>query len=630
MKYNKIRQLLAFFSIVSVLFAGVSCVQGNLKEQAGILRTIDLTAADSLSSQEGYNPKYWLSGIYEDNRRNENKPGDDLTAAIENVYNKGWDGVMFWGADRDVSKMNYFFRSPFLDKQEWAVFKDDGLTPVARAAHKKGLLVMVNIEGVNPYHWVKNQWTAENIRAVADDLASDGADAVFEECFEVRPEVFTSLARELKARNVDYISGTDPMILREASFAALWPETGTINIYNYYLKRDKIFNIATLAQHGSLGYGWAKYWGHPTSLMSPINRNWGIAGEYAPAVLPYLCMIRALQFRADNFIFFGGLNRFDPIETQKWISEYVNKQEKNRPVLDIVVLLKKQADYSGSELGTQSWNRLFNSGDAITSGAMNAGYNIIVSDKVVPADAYWIYANGGDEENLPADVVDLFSTDKPVFIQCSTAIPNGKNINPGWKAALEKCGIDGTMTFGYGGEEESETEGSLPPNQEVDLPYTGYYKDVYLRFTGSDVQRGMDMRSGTVIPKEAIRGTVHCAPNKTYGRGPYIVGNDRKYVITGTTLNWEVSYPISDLLSDCGILPSSNVWGIAGKNVTALLAIETTELNITIPGLADGSHIHAVVWDSKKNKKSEETVIYKAPYRHLLMEYDFILIDKVE
>jgi hypothetical protein len=123
---------------------------------------------------------------------------------------------------------------------------------------------------------------------------------------------------------------------------------------------------------------------------------------------------------------------------------------------------------------------------------------------------------------------------------------------------------------------------------------------------------------------------VYYAPNKTYGRGPYIVGKDRKYVITATALNWEVAFPISDLLGGCGILPSSNVWGIAGEKVTALLAIETTELVIHIPGLKDGSRMHVVVWDSKKNKKSEETVIYKAPYKHMLKEYDFILIDKVE
>ena len=31
--------------------------------------------------------------------------------------------------------------------------------------------------------------------------------------------------------------------------------------------------------------------------------------------------------KLDNFIIFGGLKAFDPIETQKWIKEYVDRQE---------------------------------------------------------------------------------------------------------------------------------------------------------------------------------------------------------------------------------------------------------------------------------------------------------------
>ncbi len=132
-----------------------------------------------------------------------------------------------------------------------------------------------------------------------------------------------------------------------------------------------------------------------------------------------------------------------------------------------------------------------------------------------------------------------------------------------------------------------------------------------------------------MIPKDAIRGTIYSEPNRTYGRGPYIAGKDGKYLVTATALNWEVAYPISHLLSGGGILPSSNVWGIVGKNVTALLAIETTELVLTIPGLADGEKIHSVVWDSKKNMTSEETTTYRAPYRRMLREYDLLLIDAV-
>ncbi len=591
----------------------------------------DSKKTDENTKQESgnYNPRYWIEGAYE---YDHSKITTDAEFAdlIDGLYNKGWRGVMYWGASRSGPKMNYYFKSPFLEKQSWAEFSGEGLTSLVTAAHKKGLKVMVNMEGVNPYHWEQNQWTPENIRAVADDLAADSVDAIFEECFEVNSSVFISLARELKSKGVDYISGTDPMLLREANFATLWPETSIIDIYNYYLKRDKIFEIATLAQHGSLGYGWAKYWGKPTSMISPLTRNWGIAEDYSPAVVSYICMIRALQFRLENFIIFGGLDKFDPIAEQTWINEYVEKQETDRPLMNIVVLLEKQTDYSGSEMGQAGWNRLFNSGDAITSGTMNAGFNIVVSDKVVPADAYWIYAPGGNGGILPQEVVELFSTDKTVFLQSGSEIPSGDNITPGWKTALEKCGIDGSQQFRYGRGSDLPSDESLPPSQEQDLPYTGYYKDIYLRVTGSDVQRGSDLRAGTIIPENAItNGTVFCAPNKTYGRGPYIVGKGNKYVVAATSLNWEVAYPISDLLSGTGILPSSNVWGIAGRNVTALLAIETTELEMTIPGLKDGSMIHVVVWDKFKNKKSEETITYKAPYKHMLKEYDFILIDAV-
>lgn len=595
------------------------------KSESGIVSS-DLKGT---TLQTGYSPTYWLEGLSEKRHRDDELTDTLANSIIEDIYAKGWRGVMYWGADRAGEKMNYYFKSPFLEKQAWAVYKQEGLSSLVSAAHKKGVRVVINMEGVNPYHWVKNQWTPDNISKVADDLASTGVDAVFEECFEVKPEVFKSLARELKSKDVNYISGTDPMLFRESNFSTLWPETGTIDIYNYYLKRDKIFNVATLAQHGSLGFGWAKFWGKPTSLISPLNRDWGIAGDYSPAVVKYICMIRALQFRLDNFIIFGGLNVFDPLATQSWINEYVSKQEKDRPVMDIVVLLGKQTDNTGSETGDPGWNSLFNSGDAITSGAMNAGYNIIVSDKVVPADAYWIYAKGGNSETLPPEVVDLFSTGKPVFIQCGSNVPNGAGITPGWKTVLEKCGIDGTRTFGYGKGERDNEGASLPPDQTQELPYTGYYNNIYLRFTGSDIQRGRDLRTGTVIPEEAIKGTVYCAPNKTYGKGPFIEGMEKKYIVTANTLNWEVAYPISNLLSGAGVLPTSNVWGIAGKNVTALLAIETTELEMTIPGLSDGASIHVVVWDNRMNKKSDETLIYKAPFKKMLKEYDFILIDKL-
>ncbi|XOV91571.1 MAG: hypothetical protein ACFHWX_15320 [Bacteroidota bacterium] len=580
--------------------------------------------SNSQSVETKYNPVYWLEGVL-DHRNPVND--SNLKIKMKEIRNQGWGGVLYWGASREGEKMSYFFESTYLSKQNWAHNKDPGFSSIIKNAHENGLKVMINIEGVNPYHWEAFKWTPENISLVGEELANSGVDAVFEECFEVQPDIFLSLARTLRKNNVDYISGTDPMLLREANFVKLWPETGIIDIYNYYIKRDKRYNIATLTQHGSLGYGWAKYWNKPTSMISPLTRNWGISMEYSPAVVSYISMIRALQFRLDNIIIFGGQELFNPIENKRWLREYVSAQEKNRPVMNVVVLLEQEKEYSGSETGNIAWNRLFNSGDAITSGAFNAGYDIVVSDKVVPADAYWIYAKGGEGDRLPEDVVSLFSTEKPVFLQAGSNIPSGGTIANSWKKALSRCGVDGNVPFSYG-TGSTETISSLPPSQEEEIPYTGYYKDTYLRFTGTDVQRGLDLRAGTVIPEKAISGEALATPNSTYGKGPFIVGSNNKYLVTPTALNWEVAYPISDLLSGYGISPESNVWGIAGEKVTALLAIETTELEIHIPNLKNGSKINVVIWDKFKRKKSEETLIYTAPYRHYLKEYDFILIKK--
>ena len=561
-----------------------------------------------------YHPTFWV---------------EDQKETLEEIAARGWNGLLYWAADREGDQMRYHYKSPYLEKQHWAVSGADELSGLVKKAHEKGMKVMANIEAVNPYHWEQNPWNAENIKSVASDLAATGIDAVFEECFEAKPEVFLSMARELKNKQVTYISGTDPMLLREPGFSSLWKETGAINIYNYYLKRDQLYNVATLTQHGSLGLGWAKYWNKPTSMISPLNRDWGIDVESAPAVVSYLCMIRALQFRLDHFMIFGGAARFNPIETGKWINTYVTKQEKNRPVMNIVVLLKTQDENGKDASVARGWDRLFNSGDAITSGAFNAGYDVVVSDRVLPADAYWIYAPGGVVD-LPAEVVKLMEDSKTVFLQAADRIPGGALTTAKWKTVLAKCGVDATHSFKYAGGTDGPSEVSLPESQEEDIPYTGYYKGTYLRFPGSDVQRGRELRAGTILPKESIKGQVLSSPNDTYGKGPYLVGKGNKYLVTTTALNWETAYPISDLLSGSGVLSGSNVWGIAGPKVSAFLAIETTSLELRIPGLAKGAKIHVQVWDAKKNKKMEQTLPYTGLYKQVLNAYDFILIDTVD
>lgn len=563
----------------------------------------------STGNAQEYRPRFWV----------------DEPEKINEVIQRGWGGILYWGATFEEDKMHYYYPSKYLERKPWAVRGKDNLTALIKTAHQNGLKVMVNMEGVNPYHWAKNKWTTETITATASDLAATGIDAVFEECFEANPAVFSALAQTLNAKKVDYVSGTDPMLLREYSFKQLWPQTSIINLYNYYLKRDKSYSVATLAQQGSLGLGWAKYWGKPTAMMSPITRDWGIDMQKSPAVVSYIAMIRALQFRIDNFYILGGLEKFDPIATQSWITAYVNKQEAKRPLMNIIVLLDQEDTKPNTE--QSGWNKLFNSADAITTGAFHAGYNVIVSDKVLPADAYWVYS-GNSNKDLPTEVADLFNSDKKVFLQSSGHLPSGKTTHQ-WISILAKCGVNAKINFNYAGSNSQLPQVSLPEDQDLEIPYTGYFKNNYLRFTGTDIQRGIDFRGGTIIPQEAIEGIVYSSPNTTYGKGPYMIGKNNKYLITTNALHWQTAYPISNLLARAGTLPSSNVWGIVGKNVTALLAIETTELNLTLPDVPDGATLHYVVWDSSKNKSDEKTITYKAPFVYSMKEYDFILIDKV-
>ena len=578
-------------------------------------------------SQNGpaYNPRFWTDGIADDIAAGENESAH-YESLVTNAWKKGWGGIMYWGAVFEGEQMRYHFKSPFLDRQEWALPGKDGLSPLMKAARLKGMKIALNIEGVNPYHWQQHKWTPASITSVANDIAATGADVVFEECFEAAPEIFTALAATLKSKSVTYISGTDPMLLRENYFTGLWPQTGMINSYDYYLKRDKLFSIATLAQNGSLSLGWAKYWRMPMSVMSPVTRDWGIGIDYSPAVVRYLSLIRALQFRVNDFFVLGGMDQFDPTATKKWIQAYVKKQEPERPVMNLVVLLDKSKD----KVSDAGWNYLFNSADAITSGAFHGGYNIIVSDKVIPADAYWIYAKGGINDTLPADVTTLFNSDKPVFLQSGNSIPGGAAVEPNWKKALAACGVNASYAMPYAGGTVQMAEASLPQDQAEEIPYTGYYKNHYLRFTGTDIQRGSDLRSGTVIPEKAISGKIHAYPNSTYGKGPYIVGRNNKYLITTNTLHWQAAYPVSDLLSGSGIHPSSNVWGIAGKKLTALLAVENTQLTLELPGAADGAELHVIVWDKQQRKTMDKKITYRRAYVQFLNEYDLLLIETIQ
>ena len=99
---------------------------------------------------EDYNPRYWVQGAFH-SRHTDKGTETAVQEIINHVYTKGWGGVIYWGASRSGEKMNYYYKSPFLEKQSWAVFKRDGLSPIIKEAHKKRLKVILIVGSTHDF-----------------------------------------------------------------------------------------------------------------------------------------------------------------------------------------------------------------------------------------------------------------------------------------------------------------------------------------------------------------------------------------------------------------------------------------------------------------------------------------------
>src|SRR5512140_3292135 len=80
------------------------------------------------AAQQTYEPRYWLEGGTDAWQKADEGTDAAVSRMCNEVYNKGWRGILFWGADRDGAKMRHYFKSPFLEKQSWSTFVRDGLT----------------------------------------------------------------------------------------------------------------------------------------------------------------------------------------------------------------------------------------------------------------------------------------------------------------------------------------------------------------------------------------------------------------------------------------------------------------------------------------------------------------------
>jgi hypothetical protein len=223
-----------------------------------------------------------------------------------------------------------------------------------------------------------------------------------------------------------------------------------------------------------------------------------------------------------------------------------------------------------------------------------------------------VYTTGTDDGgtlDLSDEIAGLFERGKPVFVQVGGRVPSGEGVTAKWREVLARCGVDAGVAMAAG-----------------EMPEVGEYGGVSFRYTGAySAYELTPRRGGTRLPAEAIGGEVLAEG----GGAPMIVGKGRHYLIPGNCLSWQAMYPISHLLSRHGVAGSSDVWGIVGPKVTALLATHDTDLKLTIPGVAEGSKMRVTQWDRHHEKVYEEVVPYEGSYARSMRQFDLVVIEEV-
>ena len=569
--------------------------------------TNQMPAKESVMAQSRtYDPSFWVFGYGHPER-------------LQFMSDLGFVGVGFWAADRDGERIKYYFNSPTLQRFDWATQSQDraNLHDYAAKAHAAGLKAMANMEGVNPYHWEagRKNWTPEIIGSVMTDLHNDGADRWFTECAAGWPSLFFALADTGRKIGLEYQEGDDPSYLYytdsetgKQGFTDVYRRGHMVSMYHYQYRRDEIGKQASLAQEGSLAFGFARSWGLPAVMVYPVGPNWGEEPDYWQGILKPSIAIRALQFRVRDIMLIGltdeKARQTDVAVLKQWVSGLVEKNtQENRPVLNVVAHLRRGED--------AHWHDFASSGDAITSGAFHAGWDVIAStEPLAEADAYYVYTAGNDPHgtlDLTPEITALFGGTKTVFLQVGFDLPGGSALTPNWRKALSACGVSPDAAFTSG-----------------DMPTRGTYKGAPFIYTGIFTAYEVRERPhGTLIPRSAVTGTVSAEGDGV----PLIVSNGNKHLIPANSIRWQTMYPIGDLLAGCGVRASSDVWGIAGEKVTILLATHDTGLDLVIPKLAKGATIRVTQWDKYHQITHEDSVTYTGAFQRPMKQFDSILIE---
>lgn len=554
-----------------------------------------------------------------------NSNDEMLDWAVENGYKR----VMV----KSVRGNQYQFTSPTLEATGAYEFVGEKLSPFVDLVHERGLKLIVNIEGINPHFSLNNpflgkvhEFTEQEISSICRELLAIGVDGLAEEDFDAAPDHLRVISQICRENNLIHIHFTNNSVICGYNYWHSVPRT----VFEVYKGLDEIQSldytwdrtncrVCGSFQGNTMVYAVAKGLGLKLDLKTAWGAELSYTASYdqgenegrvrwvqqSPTVMQHLMFIRALQFKLNSIAicFWADPPSLIDISGHRNLIDKYTAMQVTKPILNIVIPLTYD----------DNWRHLQYSSEAICSGGLLAGYDIVATDHVLPeADAYYVVTkgySGTETKDISNEVMHLFNTDKPVFLQCVDYVPYGQHLTANWTTVLSQVGLR---------LEDARFEpGELPRGGIFNgstHQYGGY------QFGSKSFPRRQLIHQGTVIPEGAVTGDILSQQDNV----PYVLGNNGKYLFTGSCLNFENSFVIANLLGNTLQRPA-DVFGVVGKRVSAFYAVNNTALEINLP--SKSSSIHITRYNHCGDKTQDERVGYSSPYSADMLQGDLLIIE---
>jgi hypothetical protein len=487
--------------------------------------------------------------------------GRSIPEFVADCAEKGYSAIMFIPMDKD----GYYFISPTLENLGWNYATWDGkdaLTVLVEETRKHNLKLFIDLQGLaykalnpeDPKVAKGKAPTADDVADVVSELADYGVDGIAEEMFLA--DWYEPVYRVCRERGILYIHkainwdfGAMSHTWKRTVFQ-VYPNCDVIMTEDYDMRAEPP-QIAALEQFPSIAKGLGKeYW------MKVCPDDWALRSV---SNMENVILLKAIQFKPKYiFVMVYDKKRFDEFDLSEMtdlIKEYASDEEK-KPLCNLVLHLTGDVDPD-----TWNWWWFPIQIAAISTGIKASGYDILTTDEPIDnADMYYIYTRGkwrwGETLDLPDNILKLFDSGKPVFLQLSQTLPES---TPNWRSVRTKLGIDNTLF-------EDVLTGDA-------LPKFGIFKGIqYLHFgTG-----GTESRMNPITPENIVDGEILStgeANGKTY---VLMVRKENNYFINGSYLHIQASFPISNVIND-GLQRPGNFAVTAGDLSAVFYALDVPD-----------------------------------------------------